>query len=147
MKRTPSVHVVGQIRITMRTRRCHGQDQCMLVLVHPGVHSTHRYRAPWWDNRMHSRSGLLAVTERVVRTDTGLQWRCCSCWWAARTARGPCHEPPPQRSAGALRGGMTSHSSLKGDEMAKCRDCQQKHVLAKSRFPLLTACSENISVC
>ncbi len=142
-----SVHVFGQMRVTMRTQPCHERDRLLFIVVPQCVHSTQRSRAPWWDNRRRSRPDLLAVTVRVVRMDTALQWRCCSYWWAARTARGPCHEPAARRSAGALRGGMTSHSSLAGDELAKCRDSRQKHVLAKSRFPLLTACSENISVC
>jgi hypothetical protein len=114
MTLTRSVHVCGQMRVTMRTQSCHERDRFLCRVVPPCVHATHRSRARWWESDAQSRPGLLAVTARVVRPDPALQWRCCSCWWAARTARGPCPWPPPRRSAGALRGGMICHSSLAG---------------------------------
>ena len=147
MKMTRCTHVASQIRVTVRSQVCHGRDRLLRIVVPQGEHSKQRCLAPWWYSDAQSRSGLLAETVRVTRTKTALEWRCDWRWWAARTARGPCHWQPPRRSAGALRGGMTYHSSLKGDEMAKCRDCRKKHVLAKSQFPLPTACSGNISVC
>jgi len=140
-------HVCGPIRVTGRSYSCHAHDQKVTTvvplcdqLVHQRVGQGKTLAVQW-------RSDFLAVTVRADRTGSALNWRHCWRRWDPRATRGPCHEQAARRSASALRGGLTSHSSLTGDEMGKCLFCQQKHVLAEKPFPSLTSCVPNVSMC
>jgi hypothetical protein len=139
MRITRSVHVSAQIRATVRSRRCHGQDQCVIGVVQQCEYFERRCPAQWWPTNAQLGARFLAATVRAGRPGLPLHWRQCRRCWVARSTRGPYHEPAARRSAGALREGMTSHSSLNGDDMGMCLCWQKKPVLAKKPFPSLTS--------
>ena len=118
---TRFVHVYGQIRVTGRSYSCHAHDQKVTNVVPRCDQIVNRRVVHGKTLAVQWRSDFLAVTVRAERTGSALNWRHCWRCGDPRATRGPCHEQAVRRSAGALRGGMTSHSSLQGDDVTTAR--------------------------